>query len=394
MRRRRDSHTGQTPRRPARQRARDSASRVEPQRDEEGDGRVRTDGDIRNRPPAPDPAVEGGPRRGQKPMEGQGVRTPAMEPNATDSPVDESPGVDATGHEATGPQGPDLAPDRGRASDRSPDTGPDDPILEGRPERSGPEGPQGPYGGKSETTPSQSSRKGRITRKGWNRDRCPPPPTGVTQDERRGKPRCSWNQPPGGLRSRAEAGPHLLARTGRNDREKLGPQPGTHAKSAPARCMAREGHRRVERGRNHDQPCFDRADRGAPSRWSARTTRERERTRASGSAPGGDSRQRPRAAEARPDRSRPARRTGRPGLRSDRRKRCSTRDRNMFRTRKAGTGTCSRPDSIGPCVRSDRPRDPDGGDGRAQDGRRAATAVMRNGYRRGESFEGKYASRG
>jgi len=63
-----------------------------------------------------------------------------MEPNATDSPVDESPGVDATGHEATGRKRPDLALDREGASDRSSDTGPDDPSLEGKPERSGPEG--------------------------------------------------------------------------------------------------------------------------------------------------------------------------------------------------------------------------------------------------------------
>lgn len=73
-------------------------------------------------------------------MEGQGVRTPAMELNATDSPVDESPGVDATGHEATSRKRPDLALDREGASDRSSDTGPEDPSLEGKPEKCGPEG--------------------------------------------------------------------------------------------------------------------------------------------------------------------------------------------------------------------------------------------------------------
>jgi hypothetical protein len=56
---------------------------------------------------------------------------------------------------------------------------------------------------------------------------------------------------------------------------------------------------------------------------------------------GGNSRQGRKRAEARPTRSRPARRTGRPDLRSDRRKRCSTRDRNSFRTRNDGYGDSS-----------------------------------------------------
>lgn len=73
-------------------------------------------------------------------MEGKGVRSSAMDPNATDSPVDGSPEVDATGHEATSPKGPVLVLDREGASDRSSDTGPEDPSPEGRPEGSGPEG--------------------------------------------------------------------------------------------------------------------------------------------------------------------------------------------------------------------------------------------------------------
>lgn len=36
-------------------------------------------------------------------MEGKGVRLPAMATNATDSPMDESPGVDATGNEPPEP---------------------------------------------------------------------------------------------------------------------------------------------------------------------------------------------------------------------------------------------------------------------------------------------------
>jgi len=52
------------------------------------------------------PAAKEGSWRGKKPMEGQGVRMPAMVANVTDSAVDESPEVEATGN---GPLAPATA---------------------------------------------------------------------------------------------------------------------------------------------------------------------------------------------------------------------------------------------------------------------------------------------
>jgi len=159
-----------------------------------------------------------------------------MEPNATDSPVDEGPGVDATGYEATGRKRPDLALDREGASDRSSDTGPEAPEPRGetREERTR-RTRKSPEGGRTETTPSHSSRKGRTTRKEWSRNRCPPPPPGVTQDEPPGKPGCSWNPPPRSLRFRAEVGPTHSKEQGGPHQERRIPQPVAPAKRAPAR---------------------------------------------------------------------------------------------------------------------------------------------------------------
>jgi hypothetical protein len=162
-------------------------------------------------------------------MEGQGVRIPAMEPNATDSPVDESPGVDATGHEATSRKRPDLVLDREGASNRSSDTGPEDPSLEGKPERSGPEElARAPKEGKPRPSlrirPAREDTRGRD---GAGTGARPPPP-GVTQDEPPGKPGCSWNPPPRSLRFRAETSPPT--RKGRETgQERREPQPGAHA---------------------------------------------------------------------------------------------------------------------------------------------------------------------
>jgi len=138
-------------------------------------------------------------------MEGKGVQTPAMELNATDSPVDESPEVDATGREATGRKRPDFVLDRGGARNRLPDTGTEDLSLEGQPERSGPEGLARAWkeGTPKPPPPSPTARK-RNPPTARKEDRggdgagtgARPPPPGVTQDEPKGKPQGPWNPPP------------------------------------------------------------------------------------------------------------------------------------------------------------------------------------------------------
>jgi len=273
-------------------------------------------------------------------MEGQGVRIPAMEPNATDSPVDESPGVDATGHEATSRKRPDLVLDREGASNRSSDTGPEDPSLEGKPERSGPEElARAPKEGKPR--PSLRIRPAREDTRG--RDGAGTAPVPYPQESPRTNPRETrvFVEPPAqeltlpgrdqpthpqgqGDRPGEEGTPAWGARVERA-RSKSGLQRSTTsgAGSQPQEPLPRQGRARCAEPVVCEDHTQTRAD---PPRKDEL---------------GGNSRHGRKRAEARPTRSRPARRTGRPDLRSDRRKRCSTRDRNSFRTRNDGYGDSS-----------------------------------------------------
>jgi hypothetical protein len=166
-------------------------------------------------------------------MEGQGVRIPAMEPNATDSTVDESPGVDATGHEATSRKRPDLVLDREGASNRSSDTGPEDPSLEGKPERSGPEElARAPKEGNPRPSlrirPAREDTRGRD---GAGTGARPPPP-GVTQDEPQGNQGVRGTPRPGAYASGPRPA-HPPARAGRPARRGGNPSLGRTRRARP-----------------------------------------------------------------------------------------------------------------------------------------------------------------
>jgi hypothetical protein len=177
-------------------------------------------------------------------MEGKGVRTPAMEPNATDSPVDESPEVDATGHEATGRKRPDLVLDRGGARNRLP-----------RYRNGGPE-PRGATretrtrrarksleGGNSEaTSPSLPEREGPLFRKeggsrrSWSRNRCPPPTPRSHTGRTGGETRRSVEPTAQVLAHQGRGRTDLPAREGRAEPGKEG-TPACVARGTRARSM-------------------------------------------------------------------------------------------------------------------------------------------------------------
>lgn len=135
------------------------------------------------------------------------------------------------------PKGPDLALDRGRASDRSFDTGPEAPEPRGETREERTRGTRkSPEGGRAETTPSHSPRKGRYTRKEWSRNRCPPPPPGVTQDEPQGNQGVRGILRPGAYASGPRPDhPHPQGQ-GRPDQERRSPQPA--ARATRARSMS------------------------------------------------------------------------------------------------------------------------------------------------------------
>lgn len=165
--------------------------------------------------------------------------------------------------------------------------------------------------------------QGKIHAEGVEPEQVPAPTPGVTQDEPQGKPEGSWNPPPRSLRFRAEAGPYPPARAGRTE-------PGEEGTPA---CGARATRARSMSSLKTDDERSGVATPVVPA--SAGTTRcaepvvceDHTRPRANPrrkAEPGGNSRPGRKTAEALPDRPRPARRTGKPDLRSDRRKRYST----------------------------------------------------------------------
>jgi len=139
-----------------------------------------------------------------------------------------------------------------------------------------------------------------------------------------GKPRCSWNPPPRSLRSRAEAGPILPARAGRTEPGEEG-TPACGARATRARSMI--SPQRLMTSGAGSQPQEPLLRQGRARCAEPVVCEDHTQTRANPrrkAEPGGDSRPGRKTAEVLPDRPRPARRTGKPDLRSDRRKHCST----------------------------------------------------------------------
>jgi len=262
-----------------------------------------------------------------------GVRTPAMEPNATDSPVDESPGVDATGHEATGRKRPDFVLDRGGARDRLPDTGTEDPSLAGQPERRGPEGLERAW---KEGTPKPLPLhrpqgrcplpQGRRKEEELEPEQVPAPhPQESRRTNPRGNPKVRGTRRPGAHASGPR--PDRPARKGRKDRAGKG--------ECPSLCRPRIARPFDAWSPKASDERSGVATPGAPASAGTNEVRRAGGLRgphanASGPAPDGEASRQLLAnrkdAEARPARPRPARRTGKPDLWSDRRTRCATGD--------------------------------------------------------------------
>lgn len=136
------------------------------------------------------------------------------------------------------------------------------------------------------------------------------------------------------------------------------------------RGPAKAGSGGIPSGAEHGSPirtCFGRDERGGRKRWPARTTRRRVANPQSQPAPGGHSQEGKRLAEAQSAHDP----HGEPG--------------NRYFAVAGGTLPVTEPGSR---IRALEWVDPEESR-REQNGRKAQTAVMRNGCRRGGSFEGK-----